>query len=108
MIDDDDSPDHPIIDTPFTWELIEFVFRSSDNTGPYIDLVLKRETVTRRLRFFSPEGFELNCLRQPNCFGMRILDISNRQLEGLKVRVTNFEHIDGAPRFWAAKVIEIV
>lgn len=44
------DPDHPIIDAPFRWELVEFTYRRAAAwEESYIDLVLARDGVERRL-----------------------------------------------------------
>jgi hypothetical protein len=104
----DGDPDHPILDAPWDWELREFTFHSDpkDWMQSYIDLVLEREGVVRRLRFFAPRDLEMS-RGLPNTFGMCILDVSSRQMEGITVRVANFEQSYGAPSFWAASVIDL-
>jgi hypothetical protein len=55
------DPDHPFIDAPFRWELVEFTYRREAEWGEsYIDLVLARDGVERRLRFFGPRDLVLD------------------------------------------------
>jgi hypothetical protein len=104
----DGDPDHPILADPYTWELVEFTYRRDPDRQrePYFDLVLTRGGRVRRLRFFSPRGLEI-CRGMPSAMGMCILDVSRRQLDGLRVRVANFEQSSGAPTFWAARVVDV-
>jgi hypothetical protein len=104
----DGDPDHSILDEPFRWELLEFTYRRdpADRRESYIDLVFEREGEVRRLRFFAPQQLSIP-EGLPNTFGMVIVDVSARQLEGLGVRVANFEQSYGAPSFWAARVVEV-
>jgi hypothetical protein len=104
----DGDPDHPILPDPWRWELREFTYRCqpADSREPYIDMVFARDGEERRLRFFAPQALEMS-RGLPNSFGMCILDISRRQLEGLRVRVANYEQAYGAPSFWAASVVEV-
>ena len=104
----DGDPDHPILPAPYSWELIEFVYRRDphDWRESYIDMVFARNGEERRLRFFAPQDLEMS-RGLPNSFGMCILDVRGRQLEGLRVRVANFEQSYGAPSFWAARVVEV-
>lgn len=104
----DGDNEHPILQAPWTWELTEFVYhRNRENwNASYIDLVFEREGKVRRLRFFAPQDLEMG-EGLPNSSGMCILDVSDRQMEGLRVRVANFEQPHGAPTFWAARVIEV-
>jgi hypothetical protein len=108
VTDFDGDPDHPILPDPWRWELLEFTFRRdvADWRESYIDMVFGRDGVERRLRFLAPQDLELS-KGLPNSFGMCILDVSRRQLEGLSVRVANFEQSYGAPSFWAARVVEV-
>jgi hypothetical protein len=105
----DGDLDHPILPDPWRWELLEFTYHRdpADWQASYIDLVFARDSEVRRLRFFAPQDVEMS-RGLPNSFGMCILDVSGRQLEGLKVRVANFEQSYGAPTFWAARVVEVI
>jgi len=104
----DGDPDHPILPDPWRWELREFTFRrdQDDWRESYIDLVFERDRVPKRLRFFAPQQVQIS-EGIPNAFGMVILDVSGRQLDGLGVRIANFEQSYGARTFWAARVIEV-
>ncbi|MEX0867862.1 MAG: hypothetical protein WD030_10925 [Pirellulales bacterium] len=108
MAGPDGDPDHPILPTPFRWELIEFTYRRdpADWRESYIDLVLARGGVERRLRFFAPRDVELT-RGVPNSSGLYIRDVSGRQLEDVGVRVGSFEPDWCVPSFWAARVVEI-
>jgi hypothetical protein len=103
----DGDPDHPILPDPFRWELLEFTYRRNphDWRESYIDMVFTRDDEVRRLRFFAPQDLEMS-RGLPNSSGLCILDVSSRQLDGLAVRVANFEQSYGAPWFWAARVVE--
>ncbi len=107
-LDSSGDPEHPILSHPYSWELVEFMYREdqSDWRESYIDLVFARDGQERRLRFLAPRDLEMS-RGLPNSIGLVILDISGRQLEGIKVRVDNFEQSHGAPRFWAAEVFEV-
>jgi hypothetical protein len=104
----DGDPDHPILADPFRWDLLEFVYRRDPNDyrESHIDMTFGREGLVRRLRFYAPQDLEMS-RGLPNAFGMCILDVSGRQLEGIAVRVANFEQSYGAPRFWAARVVDL-
>src|SRR4051812_34327448 len=105
-MDFDGDPVHPVLDAPWTWELLEFSYHRdpADWARSYIDMVFERGGVVRRLRFYGPRDLEMS-RGLPNAAGMCILDVSGRQLENIGVRVANFEQSsNGAPRFWAARV----
>ena len=101
----DHDPDHPIIDFPFMWEISEWSFHRdlADFSSSYIDIVFEREGQRKRLRFLGPQ--ELTMKGLPWGFGTYILDITARQLEGIRVEVGNFEHAN--VRFLAARVVEV-
>ena len=105
----DDDPDHPILDRPHIWELTEFTYRKDrqDAERSHTDLTFERDGVVRRLRFFAPQQLEISPEMPPNALGMCILDVSGRQLEGVRVRVGCFEHPYGCPRFWAGRVVDL-
>lgn len=101
------DPDHPIIDAPFRWDLVEFTYRhATERDESYIDLVLARNGVERRLRFFGPRDVLLS-QGLPNSSGLYIADATGRGMEGIGVRVGSFEPDWCVPSFWASRVVEI-
>jgi hypothetical protein len=104
----DGDREHPLMPDAFRWELVEFTYRThaTDWREAYIDLVFRRDDTERRLRFFGPQDLRIP-EGLPNSSGMSILDVTARQLDGLRVLVKNFEDSYGAPTFWAADVVEI-
>lgn len=104
----DGDPTHPIFPEPWLWELREFTYRcdTMDWQESYVDLVFARGGAERRFRFFAPQDVELSC-GLLNSSGLCILDVSRRQLDGLKVRVASFEASYGTPSFWATRVVEV-
>ena len=100
--------DHPILEKPWEYSIVGVDFRRTlDNSAEsFIDLVLERDSVIRRLRFFRPvdirldEGF-------PASPGLCILDVSTHGLEGIRVRVEDFEASGGGLRFWARDVVDL-
>jgi hypothetical protein len=103
------DPDHPIIDSPWLYSITEFHYHVGlDGTEPFIDLLLERDSVRRRLRFWSPQSLQIETGRFPApTRGMEILDVSKRQLEGLGVHVTDFENTSGSITFWARDVVDL-
>ena len=104
----EEDPDHPVLDAPFRWTLVEFTYRRdmADWQQSHIDLVLERDGVRKRLRFFDPREVELD-RGVPNSSGLYIKDVSRRQMEGIGVRVGSFEPDWCVPHFWAASVVEV-
>ena len=103
----DGDPDHPILDAPYSWEVLEFVYRCAPQSWreSHIDMTFERDGVVRRLRFYAPRGLEMR--GPPTTSGMCILDVSGRGMEGLGVRVANFEDGHGSPEFWAECVVDL-
>tara|TARA_R110002094_G_scaffold47008_3_gene58581 strand:+ start:882 stop:1220 length:339 start_codon:yes stop_codon:yes gene_type:complete len=103
------DPVHPIIDRPHEYSISDLRYHVGlDGTEPYIDLALHKGPVVRRLRFWSPQQFavEEGCFPHPT-HGMQILDVRSRKLEGLGVRVADFEGNHGAITFWAREVADL-
>ena len=108
MSDFDGDPFHPILPDPWFWELVEFSYRRdlNDRQKSYIDMVFKRAGAERRLRFIAPRDVELS-RGELSSSGICILDVSARQMVGLRVRVATFEMSYGTPSFWAAEVVDV-
>ena len=105
----DGDPVHPILDRPHEYSIAELRYHAGlDGTEPYVDLEFRKEAVVRRLRFWSPQQFaiEEGCFPHPT-HGMEILDVRGRRLEGLGVRVADFEGSPGAITFWARQVVDL-
>jgi hypothetical protein len=104
----DGDPDHPILPEPWRWELLEFTYRCNptDWRESYVDMVFARDGKERRLRFLAPQEVEVS-RGLPHSSGLCILDVSGRQLDGLRVRVASLEQSYGTPSFWAAQVVEV-
>jgi hypothetical protein len=100
---------HPIIESPWLYSIAEFRYHAGlDGTEPFIDLVLRRESVSRRLRFWSPCDLQIEegCFPAPTG-GLAILDVTERQLDGLRVLVTDYEGTRGSITFWARSVVDL-
>ncbi len=99
---------HPIIDRPWEYSICEFRYVvGSDDEEDFVDLDLTNGSVVRRLRFLSPQGLEIESGVFPKpTGGMVILDVLERQMDGLGVQVNDFEGTHGAVKFWARDVID--
>jgi len=106
----EDTPDHPILQRPWEFDITGLsVYEEPDSSPPFqltLDLTLRRGSETRRLRFRDVRDFTID-KGFPNSTGLRILDVRGQQLEGIRVRVVNFEPIGGCPEFWAHDVTEL-
>jgi hypothetical protein len=103
------DPYHPILERSWEYEIFTLSFWqwSNGEAEPFIDLTLKKGDCLRHFRFFSPQGLEIEKGFPAKTGGFCILDVSERGLEGLGVRVDDAEASRGAVRFWARAVIEI-
>jgi len=100
---------HPIIDRPFEYKVIGLNYKknSDDHLRSYIDLKLQKGDIIRNLRFYGPQDLEIEKGFPEPTSGMEILDVSERQLENINVRVTDFEASPGKITFWAKSVIDL-
>jgi hypothetical protein len=102
------DPYHPIGDRPWEYELVGLSYYRAlgREAESYLDLTLQKGDTIRRLRFLGPQDLQITA-GFPYSGGLCILDVSGRGLEGLKVRVYNFEPLGGCPTFWARAVIDL-
>ena len=100
--------DHPILPDAWRYEIVglHLELAPEDESEPFLDLALRRDGERLRLRFFSPQSIEIET-GGPVSGGLKILDVSGRQLSGLGVRVDDFEARTGSLRFWARDVAPI-
>ena len=105
----DGDPDHPIVDCPWEFDIDLFSYHINpvDAHHSYIDLTLRRERTVRRLRFLGPRHLQIEKGFPTPTRGLCILDVRSRQLEGIGVRVADFESSLGAITFWAREVIDL-
>ena len=103
------APDHPIIDKPFQYQIIEMAYHVDlrNFLDSYIDLTLLRDADVRHLRFWGPQGLKIEEGFPNSTDGMAILDISEWQWQDLNVAVTDFEASSGSIIFWARDVIDL-
>jgi hypothetical protein len=59
------------------------------------------------LQFYWPRDLEIERGFPIHTCGMEILDVSARQMEGVGVRVQDFEACRGAVTFWASDVVDL-
>ncbi len=104
-----EDPIHSIIERAWDYEVLSLGFYQSpgEEFEPFIDLTLSNGDVLRHLRFYGPRELEIEKGFPAKTGGFCIYDVSAKGLEGLGVRVDDFEASRGAVRFWAREVIEI-
>ena len=104
------DPDHPILDRPWRWEIEEFTWRSEhDSMQAALDVRFARDGHRRTLRFIEPQDVTIQFGGKPpiQCGEMAILDVSQRQLDGLTVQVTEFGASGTPLQLYARSVQEI-
>jgi hypothetical protein len=104
------DPDHPILDQPWRWEIIQFDWHSMDASSPsWLDVTFIRDGVRRTLRFIDPQDVTIKVggWYPIQCGEMAILDVSRRQLDGLGVQVTEFGASGSPLRLYARSVLEV-
>ena len=99
--------DHPVLPEAWHYDIVGVRIELVPNDGsePFLDLTVRRGNDRRCLRFFSPQEIEIESGGPVNG-ALQILDVAGRQLDGLGVRVTDFEAAPGSLRFWARDVAE--
>ena len=104
-----DEPDHSIIERPYQYRIIEMVYHVDleHRLDSYIDLTLVKGSTTRWLRFWGPQGLQIEEGFPDPTGGMKIIDISKRQWQHLGVAVLDFEASHGAITFWAKDVTDL-
>ncbi len=104
----DGDPHHPIIERPWEYEIVSLCYHRDLNSwaDSSIDLTLQSGDCRRRFRFLGPQDLRIT-EGFPNSSGLCILDVSKRQLDGIGIRVANFELHGGCPTFWAREVVEL-
>ncbi|MEM6673314.1 MAG: hypothetical protein AAF726_10760 [Planctomycetota bacterium] len=104
-----DDPIHPIIDRPHEYWIKELHYHMGlDGSEPYVDLELQKDSLVRRLRFWSPQQFVIEDGHFPHpTSGMVIYDVRKRHLGDLNVWVSDCEASHGSITFWARDVIDL-
>jgi hypothetical protein len=104
-----EDPIHSIVERPWDYEILSLSFYRSPSGEfePFLNLTLKHGEALRHLRFYSPRELEIEKGFPAKTGGFCIYDVAARGLEGLGVRVGDFEASWGAVRFWAREVVEI-
>ncbi len=101
------SPHHPILARPWEFVITEMHYRTGmDGSASYLDLTFVRGEDTRRLRFIEPRDVRIEAGFPNPTHGLCILDVRDRQLERLRVEVSDFETSHGSIRFFAYDVVE--
>ena len=104
----DDDPHHPVVERPWEYEIVGLSYhRDLDSwTDSFIDLTIQKGGHRRHLRFLGPNDLQITA-GFPRSSGLCILDVSKRQLDGLRVLVDNREGSGGCPTFFAREVVDL-
>ena len=70
-------------------------------------MTLILDDVSWCLRFWRPQSLKIEEGFPSPTNGMIILDVSNRNMEGIGIKVHDFEGSQGAVTFWAANVEDL-
>jgi hypothetical protein len=103
------DPDHPILEKPWTCEIAQFEWSAgSDDVPSVLDVTFVRDGSSRRLRFIDPQDVTLEFSgRFPiQCGEMAILDVRDRQLDGLGVQVAEYGASGTPLRLYARAVVD--
>jgi len=100
------DPQHPILAEAWKHEVVDFRWGSIAEDA-FVELVLKHveSGCIRRLRFLGARDVVFS--DAPMNWGLDILDVSGRQLEGFAVQVSNFENSEGQVRLLARDVVDV-
>lgn len=100
---------HNIIDKPFQYKIIGFIYNSfsEDNLENYIEMHLEKDYKIKRLRFHNPTKLKIEEGFPSATGGMEILDISSNGWENVNIEVGDFESSNGSIKFYAKTVIEV-
>lgn len=103
------DPDHPIIDKPWEYHIVDFQYHFDEEAwdNSYIDMTLVKDATVRRLRFRSPRDLKIESGFPIPTGGMEIQDVRHRQMQGIGIRVGDFEASHGAVTFWTSEVEDL-
>src|SRR5262245_13977601 len=103
----DQDPEHAILPEAWKWEIVGLRVELDpvDEVEPYLDLTVRRGGERRVLRFWSPRALRIEEGGPRMTHGMTILDVHARGLDGIGVRVDDFEASSGSVRFTARSVV---
>jgi len=105
-----DDPNHPILESPWLWEINRIEWAAGTGETPSdLDVTFIRGAVSRARRFIDAQDVTVNIEgRLPVQFGeMVILDIRGRQLDGLRVQVTEGGASGSPLELYARRVEEV-
>ena len=103
----DEEPSHPLLQKPWTYDLVRIDWRPSPAIQETcIDLTFRKESVVRRLRFAAPSCVKIDEGFYGQCSGLEIFDIRARGWADIQIQVANFEQDPGIT-FFAESVVDL-
>ncbi len=102
------DPPHAILKNAWPWRIVGFNYQldAHDRRDSFIDLTLQKDYAIRHLRFFAPRNVQMeHDIARPSR-GLRICDVSARQMDGLGVRVDDVEMYPNVS-FWAREILDL-
>ena len=99
------APDHPVLESPCTYDIVGISFLP-DPAGALngtLELTLSRDNATVVLRFSAAHELEIDAGFPHSYMGLEILDVTYLGWKHSRVRVQGFEDAPGV-RFWARSV----
>lgn len=104
------DPFHPILDRPWLWEIDRFAWHKLQGSSQCaLDVRFVRDGLHRTLRFIEPQEvlIQFSGTYPIECGEMAILDIRQRQLDGLSIQVAD-TGASGTPlKLYARSVHEV-
>jgi hypothetical protein len=101
--------DHPILPEAWRYEIVGLRLERAPEDGrePFLDLTVKLGDRRPTLRFWSPTDIEIERGGPYVTSGLTIKDVRSRGMEGVGVKVDDFEATTGAVRFVARSVEDL-
>jgi hypothetical protein len=106
---DSSARPHEILPDSLDYEIVGLRIEHEpvDASEPYLDLTLQHGSERRVLRFWSPQDLKMVYDGPAAGHGVTIVDISDRGMENIRVRVDDLESGGASLRFVARKVDDL-
>ncbi len=101
---------HPILERPWEYSLDEIHWsESSEGGGTFLDIILSKGEIIRRLRFVNPQKIKIDLSGgyPQSCGEMVILDIRDYGWEGLGVEIAEGGASGSPITLYAREVIDL-
>lgn len=98
------TKEHSILPGSEEWDVVEIRLTLDLIGTARRDLVFERDQRLVHLRFENAQQIEFDGPLSSSFDGLAILDVSDRQLDGLNIRVVGWDAPFGAMSFWAKSI----